>query len=311
MQLELMMKTILITGATRGLGLAFATQLAKNPETHVVLAVRDLESGQAVAQRLGKNVEAVLLDMASSESIESFIDQWSTPLFGLINNAGVQVHGSAAFSPDGAELSLAVNHLGVLQLTLGLMQWLESATVLGIGSGTHNPDDASARMFGFRGGRFSSIGKLAAGEVDAGTERQAALDRYATSKLLLMATSAELARRYRKTRFLTLDPGLMPGTGLARTAPRLIRMVWEFAMPLLVPLLPGASTPEKSAAAGCKVLFDPRSISGATYSFNGRMSEDVWDLVNEPAFGSTVLDQSLAYLTQRGSLPAQVFARTA
>ena len=292
------MKTILITGATRGLGLAFATRLAQDPENHLVLGVRDLEAGRRIADRLGDNVEVASLDMASAVSIQSFLDGWSTPLFALINNAGLQIHGPAQFSPDNVEMTLAVNHLGVLQLTQGLLPWLEDGIVLGIGSGTHNPNDAAAKMFGFRGGRFSSIEALAQGRTDAETERQAGFDRYATSKLLSMATSVELARRHPRTRFITLDPGLMPGTGLVRTAPRVVQLAWKFAMPLLVPLIPGASTPENSAAAGCNILFDTNSASGETYDHRGAMSADVWDKVTDPAFGQTVLDQSLSHLAQ-------------
>lgn len=292
------MKTILITGATRGLGLAFATELAQDRDIHLVLGVRDLEAGRAIAERLGNNVEAMLLDMASADSIQSFVDNWSTPLFALINNAGLQIHGPAAFSSEDVEMTIAVNHLGVLQLTLGLLPWLKDGTVLGIGSGTHNPDDTAAKMFGFRGGRFSSISAHVQGTTDARTERQAGFDRYATSKLLSMATTVELARRHLETRFITLDPGLMPGTGLVRTAPRIVQLAWKFAMPLIVPLLPGASTPERSAAAGCKVLFDPQSESGETYDYRAKPSADVWDKVSDPVFGRTVLDESLAELAR-------------
>lgn len=292
------MKTILITGATRGLGLAFAIELARSPETRLVLGVRDIEAGRAVARRLGNNVDAVVLDIASSTSIKTFVETWSTPLFALINNAGLQIHGPPQFSPDDVELTLAVNHLGALQLTLGLLPWLADGTVLGIGSGTHNPKDAAAKLLGFRGGRFSSIPALAKGKTDADTERQAGFDRYATSKLLSMAATVELARRYPRTRFVTLDPGLMPGTGLVRTAPRLVQLAWKFVMPVLVPLMPGASTPQTSASAGCKVLFDPQSTSGETYDHRARVSTDVWAKVGDPAFGRTVMKQSLDLLAR-------------
>jgi len=290
------MKTILITGATRGLGLAFAEQLAQDPDVRLVLAVRDLKAGNALAQRLGKNAQAVHLDMASQSSIASFLESWQTPLDVLINNAGLQVHGPTAFSEDGVELSLAVNHLGVLQLTKGLLPMLDGGTVLTIGSGTHNPNDREAKMFGFRGGRFTSISALARGETDAPSERQAGMDRYATSKLVAMATTVELARRDTNTRFMTFDPGLMPGTGLVRTAPRVVQMAWTFIMPLAVPLIPGASTPEASATVGCQIALDPASRSGETYDHRGKVSKDVWDKVSDPEFGRIVVDQSVDFL---------------
>ena len=294
------MKTILITGATRGLGLAFAEQLAQVPDVRLVLAVRDLEAGTALAARLSKTTEVVQLDMASSDSIAAFLRAWHAPIDVLINNAGLQVHGPVAYSEDGVELSLAVNHLGVLRLTMGLLKHLDGGTVLTIGSGTHNPNDRAARLFGFRGGRFTTISSLAKGETDATTERQAGMDRYATSKLAAMATMVELARRHDNIRFLTLDPGLMPGTGLVRTAPRIIQLVWASVMPLVVPLMPGASTPAASAKSGCQVVFDPDGRSGAIYDHRGHVSKDVWDRVYDADFGRMVVDQSLAFLDRDG-----------
>ncbi len=290
------MKTILITGATRGLGLAFARELSKLQDAKIVLAVRDLKAGQAVAASLGPHVQAMQLDLASRASIQAFVEGWSEPLFALINNAGLQFTGPIQFSPDNVEMTLAVNHLGPLQLTMGLLPWLKDGVVLGVGSGTHNPDDRIAKLFGFRGGRFSSIAALARGDMDAANDQNAGMDRYATSKLLFMATAAEMARRHPETRFLTLDPGLMPGTGLVRTAPAPVQWVWRRVLPIFTRAIPGASTPANSAAAGCRVLMDEASQSGQVYDYNAKRSSDVWDKVFDPAFGKDVVDQSLKAL---------------
>ena len=293
------MQTILITGATRGLGYEFASQLAKRTDVSVVLAVRDLVKGQRLAADLGPRARAVHLDMADLSSIAGFCDAWNTPLFALINNAGLQVHGPTQFTKDGIETSLAVNHLGPLKLTMGLLPHLRDGVVLGVGSGTHNPNDRIARLFGFRGGRYSSITELAAGTSDARSDRQAGMDRYATSKLAFMATASALARRYSDTRFLTLDPGLMPGTGLVRTAPAPIKWAWKAILPKLVPIIPGASTPQRSAKSGIDVLFDETSVSGQVYDDGARRSSDMWEKVHDPAFGQLVLDQSLSFLTAK------------
>lgn len=292
-----MARTIIITGATRGLGLALAKTLIKQDDIELVLAVRDLEKGQRLAQVLGARASAARLDMASMSSITAFAENWDRPIFGLINNAGLQNVGPVRFSGDGIEISLAVNHLGPLRLTLDLLPWLEGGKVLGIGSGTHNPEDKAATRFGFRGGRFTSIQALARGEVDASTNKQAGFDRYATSKLLAMATSVELARRFPKTQFLCLDPGLMPGTGLARTAPRLVQLVWNTVLPLAVPFMSGASTPAKSASAGAALLLDRvPTENGEIYDHHARRADDVWDKVLDPKFGGEIMDQSLSFL---------------
>lgn len=300
------MKTILITGATRGLGLAFAKALVRDPDVSLVLAVRDLDAGKRVAQHLGPNAEAIELDMSQTASIRQLSNAWDRPLHGLINNAGLQNVSGTEMSEDGIEMTLAVNHLGPLQLTYGLLRWLDKGQVMGIGSGTHNPNDKGATRFGFRGGRFTSVEALARGDVDAETERQAGFDRYATSKLLAMATSMELARRFPDTVFTCLDPGLMPGTGLARQAPPLVRMAWSHVLPLLVPLMSGASTPERSAAVGSRLLLEPGfAKTGVVYDHKGHASDRVWDKVMDNEFGRTALDQSLDFLSKTGALPSE------
>jgi len=302
-------KTILITGATRGLGLALAKRLAAEPNVHLVLGVRDREAGRRVARDLGPQAEAVQLDMSSLASIKSLTSNWDRPLFALINNAGLQNVGPTRFSEGGIEITLAVNHIGPLLLTLGLLPWLAEGTVLGIGSGTHNPEDKGATRFGFRGGRFTSIAELARGEVDAESDQQAGYDRYATSKLLSMTTGVELARRNTDTRFLCLDPGLMPGTGLARTAPRAVRLLWHNLLPLLVPLMSGASTPTRSAAAGARLVLNAGTAkSGGIYDQRARESDRVWDKVSDAEFGATVVDQSIEWLADIGAAPARTHA---
>lgn len=291
------MKTILVTGATRGLGLAFAEALSKLDDVELILGVRDLEAGRRVASDLRGRVQVAKLDMASRTSISRFVSTWDRPLYGLINNAGLQNVGDTSFSKDGDELTLAVNHLGPYLLIRGLLPYMQGGCVLGVGSGTHNPEDKDAARFGFRGGRFSSIAALAQGETDAQTQRQAGFDRYATSKLLAMAVVPEMARCVPATRFVTLDPGLMPGTGLVRSAPAVVRFVWRAVLPLLVPLMSGASTPQASAAAGLTLLLDPElGQSGGTYHYDAKPSAGVWSKVNDPEFGRIVLEQTDAHL---------------
>jgi NAD(P)-dependent dehydrogenase (short-subunit alcohol dehydrogenase family) len=284
------MKKILITGATRGLGLAIAEALAATGACDLVLAVRDVEAGEAVARRLSGGARVLELDVGSADSIARLTRAWSEPLDALVNNAGLQLTGPLTTTERSTETTFEVNHLGPLQLTLGLLPWLRGGTVLGIGSGTHNPHNVTARIFGFRGARFTTVESAARGESDGRSDRQRGMDRYATSKLLSMVTTMELARRYPETRFVTLDPGLMPGTGLARTAPRLAQLGWN-ALRWLVPLIPDASTPERSARAARALLLSDAPISGEVYDFTGRPSRRVWERARDPSLARSVLDE--------------------
>jgi NAD(P)-dependent dehydrogenase (short-subunit alcohol dehydrogenase family) len=290
------MKSIMITGANRGLGLAMAQALDSVPEVELILAVRDVAKAKQAVASLRRPARIVELDMGSRTSIQKFIREWREPLYALVNNAGLQFTGPAVFNDDGVEMTLAVNHLGPLELTLGLLPWLDEVRVIGIGSGTHNPHNSTARSFGFRGGHFTSIAQLARGEAQRSSNRGRGMDLYATSKLLSMTASVELARRHPRTKFIILDPGLMPGTGLVRTAPLPVRLAWHSLLRWLVPVLPDASTPQRSAATASHLLLQHDVVAGEIYDFAGQPSHRVWPLVRDPAFGREVVDESLQLL---------------
>jgi NAD(P)-dependent dehydrogenase (short-subunit alcohol dehydrogenase family) len=89
-------KTIaLISGANTGIGLAVATQLAKNYGYHVVVGSRNEAAGNEVATALvadGFAASSVQLDLSSDESIAAAVS-WIEHEFGkldvLVNNAGI------------------------------------------------------------------------------------------------------------------------------------------------------------------------------------------------------------------------------
>jgi NAD(P)-dependent dehydrogenase (short-subunit alcohol dehydrogenase family) len=141
------MRTILVTGATRGLGLALVRALDAHDDVSLVLGVRDLEAGRAVAKTL-RRAEAVSLDTGSLASIRALTARWDRPLHALVHNAGVQETAETTFTAEGLETTFAVNHLGPLALTLGLAPHVRGGRVVAIGSGTHNPDNRTATMFG-------------------------------------------------------------------------------------------------------------------------------------------------------------------
>src|SRR5689334_23121053 len=91
-------KTVIITGASAGLGLECARALlATDPSWHIVFAVRDLARGtQAVAQA-GDPARCTVLqmDLASLMSVHAFVDDFRgrnlPPLHAIVCNAGLQV----------------------------------------------------------------------------------------------------------------------------------------------------------------------------------------------------------------------------
>lgn len=302
------MKTYIITGATRGLGLETAKCLALDPSNRVVLAVRNSKLGQRIAASLGPNVKVKTLDLSSPTSIDAFIAEWQGEIAGLINNAGVQiVNGTRFTEQDKLEETFAVNHLAALRLTQGLLPELNGGRVLFIGSGSHNPNNKMARLFGFRGAKLESIKDCAEGLNACGSIKQVGMDRYATSKFLNMVTTVELSRRTPSAdiAFFCLDPGLMAGTGLARTAPALLQFVWANVLPIVAKLLPDTSTPERSGSAAAWIMTSSEleGKSGVIFSYNRKPSNRVWNRVFDAELGNSVIQESMDLLASRRLTP--------
>ena len=291
------MNTFIVTGGNRGLGFEIARHLAADSESRVVIAVRNLERGRDAADRIGSNVEPLALDLASRDSVDRFIANWTGPIAGLVNNAGVQFADTTRHTDDGIEETFAVNHLNALRLTLGLESALQGGRVMFIGSGTHNPRHPTAAPFGFRGERFKSVANCAEGLDSSSKTAQLGRDRYATTKFMNMASTLELARRYDpdKILFVCLDPGLMPGTDLARTAPAFLKFGWYYVLPILARVLPDSSTPERSGAAAAELLTTDRADlkPGGIYTYDCVLSRRVIDRVFSEEIGRRIVDDSI------------------
>jgi NAD(P)-dependent dehydrogenase (short-subunit alcohol dehydrogenase family) len=278
--------------------LAITKALLKNESHRVVMAVRDEIRGAALARELGNRAMVRKLNLSSLDAIAHFVSETTEPIAGLVNNAGVQQVDRTHLSQDGLEETIAVNHLAAFALTQGLLPRLTGGRVMFIGSGTHNPENRTATRFGFRGAQFTSIEQLAKGESAATSAIQQGLDRYATSKWLNTVSAIEWTRRVdpRETLFFTFDPGLMAGTGLARTSPLVFQWVWGSVLRWASALMDDSSTPERSAASAVELLTQTNVAPGEVYAFNGRPSELVWPATRDPSFGARVFDETVSFL---------------
>src|SRR5712671_5139268 len=91
--IDLKGKHAIVTGGASGIGGDTAQALAKAGAA-VTLAVRNLEAGKVVAQRIthvtgNHEVFARPLDLVDQQSIAAFVAGWKTRLHILINNAGI------------------------------------------------------------------------------------------------------------------------------------------------------------------------------------------------------------------------------
>ncbi|MDP3659191.1 SDR family NAD(P)-dependent oxidoreductase [Phenylobacterium sp.] len=133
-------KTVVVTGASSGLGTETARVLAQ-AGAKIIAAVRSPERAKAALAGV-KNVQIEQLDLADPASIDAFVarvEATGTPVHILINNAGVMACPLAR-DARGYEMQFATNHLGHFQLTAGLWPALKRANgarVVTLSSGAH------------------------------------------------------------------------------------------------------------------------------------------------------------------------------
>ena len=241
-------KTILVTGATSGIGLEASVELARRG-ARVVMVGRDparTETARAtVAERSGsREVTHLLCDFASQAAIRELARTFRAGhdrLDVLVNNAG-GVNKARRLTVDGIEATFAVNHLGYFLLTTLLLDLIVKSAPARV---------VSVASIGHRRGTMDFD--------DLGFERGYGIMRaYARSKLANVLFSAELARRLAGTGVTSnsVHPGGV-ATNIWSGAP-----LW--AKPIIFLLLrPRLISVEKGAATLVQLAADP-ALDGVT-----------------------------------------------
>ncbi len=162
----------------------------------------------------------------------------------LVANAGTQVTGPAE-TADGFEATFGVNHLGHVALiarALAADALAPGGRIVLVSSGTHDPDLRTGMPAPLEIDALRLSSPAPADESVSESRR-----RYTTSKLANVMTAYALARRLAPAQIAVnaFDPGLMPGTRLARDAAAWERLAWRTVMRAMV-IRPGVSSPGRS-----------------------------------------------------------------
>jgi retinol dehydrogenase-12 len=213
--------TVLITGATSGIGYESARALAALG-AHVIVGARDSTRGSIVVDELrahGGSAELLTVDLSSFDSIRRAAERFAaahTTLDVLINNAGL-IAGKRHVTADGHELTWQTNFLGLVALTRALQPQLEAtpgARVVNVSSSAHT----NGKM------RWNDF------ELEKG---YAGWRAYAQSKLAVNLWTREFARRYPTIATNAVHPGAI-ATNIWRVLP-------GFAQTIVARILPPAS----------------------------------------------------------------------
>jgi NAD(P)-dependent dehydrogenase (short-subunit alcohol dehydrogenase family) len=219
-------RTVVVTGASSGIGAAAAVELARLGAS-VVPVGRDERRLTRVAREVG--TEGVRADFASLAEVRRLAEELLARherIDVLVNNAGVMV-GRRRLTEDGFELTFAVNHLAPFLLTTLLLDRLR--------------ESAPARVV-----TTSSVAHHG-GLIDLddlnGERGWASMRVYSTSKLANILFTRELARRLRGSGVVAncFHPGVIR-TRLTRRTNPLLMVGARLAAPFLGSPKTGAET---------------------------------------------------------------------
>ena len=193
------MKTVVVTGASGGIGLETARALARQG-MKVVMVVRSRERGEAAIAEIHRTVpqaqiELVLADLYSLADVRKAGAELRGKLDRLdvlVNNAGM-IHKSHELTVDGFERTFALNHLAVFGLTYELRDLLAAAAPARI---------VTVSSMGHKFARFDWE--------DLATGWHGEIGAYGTSKLCNIWFARESARRMASHR--VTSNSLHPGT---------------------------------------------------------------------------------------------------
>ncbi|MFF0449636.1 SDR family NAD(P)-dependent oxidoreductase [Streptomyces sp. NPDC004609] len=296
-----MQHTIVMTGASRGIGRIAAEHiLRQSPHVHLLVVAR-AASGAQLASELstgGHAVSHVPADLGSLDSVQSAAAEIRDrlergdlpPLRAFVGNAGMQYTNALTEGPDGFESTFAINVLAN-HLFVRLLQdrFAAPARIVITASDTHF-GDFKHNLGMVPGPAWKSPDVLArTGAFPKPDTAVGGRTAYSTSKLAAIYLVHEYARRLPAgVDAVAFNPGFVPGTGLARNAGPVTRFAMRRILPVMT-LTPFATS--RSAAGRCladvvlgttqaptgSYVDRARAVRSSEESYDPQREGELWD----------------------------------
>ena len=281
--------TVVITGASSGVGLYAAKALAKRG-WHVVMACRDLAKADTAAKSVGMSPDSYSLmqiDLGSLDSVRQFVKNFRVSgrsLDALVCNAAIYMPliKEPLRSPEGYELTMTTNHLGHFLLCNMMLEDLKKSPapdkrMVILGTVTHNPDELGGKipprpdLGNFEG--FAAGFKDPVTMIDG--KKFEPVKAYKDSKVCNVLTMRELHRRYHDSTgitFTSLYPGCVADTPLFRNHYPLFQKLFPWFQKNVTG---GYVSQELAGERVAMVIADPEyKQSGAYWSWGNRQKKD-------------------------------------
>jgi NAD(P)-dependent dehydrogenase (short-subunit alcohol dehydrogenase family) len=245
-------KTVIVTGANRGLGREMTRQLAAMG-AKVIMACRSVDHAEQVLAALksensNAQLQVMALDLANHQSIEIFAELFLKEYKAcdvLLNNAGVQ-SADRQLTANGVELTFAINVLGPKLLTQKLLPALQAAP--------------AARIVNVAS---DYAGGLDLNDLNFERRKYSSVAAYKQTKQANRMLNREWMRRLKSKKITvnSMTPDLVPTTDLFRHQPAFVKMLLR-----VIGLFVGASIKQGAdTAVWLASAPDVAEVSGGYY----------------------------------------------
>jgi NAD(P)-dependent dehydrogenase (short-subunit alcohol dehydrogenase family) len=275
-KINIMKRTVLITGATGAIGKATALEFAKNNCT-VILLGRNLEKLSKVKSDIvqttnNNDIETVVAELSEPKSIRKAVAEIKrkhNSLNALVNVAAI-FKKQRTENSQGLEYMFATNHLGPFILTNELLDLLKAGKPSRVVT-LSAPSTTKINFDDINGNKKFSAGFLGA---------------FGASKMMNIMFTYALARRLEGTSVTAniYHPGLVK-SNLTKEMPKLLYYIFKTI----------SSAPEKPAkmlrslaldkkyenSNGKFLRYDGKEIQSTKYSYDQELQEKLWRISEE------------------------------